>query len=186
MKKLDGTTAALLDKNILLIHSKIEGDTVLHVYRCLAILEGRGSPDVEIRIFTSGGNVRAGLDIYDALRRYKGKKTGVVYAYARSMGAIILQACEERICLQHAAVLIHHINTQSVSLDVLEDNERFEKMRQSMWTDQRALYAILAKRTGKSEEEICEACKKDRDMDAKEALAFGLIDRIESDGFEKK
>ncbi|NQV88073.1 MAG: ATP-dependent Clp protease proteolytic subunit [Parcubacteria group bacterium] len=38
---------------------------------------------------------------------------------------------------------------------------------------------MLVKRTGKEESEIRETCKKDQDMSAKEAKAFGLIDRIE-------
>lgn len=180
--------AALLEKNVVVLSLKVDGDMVMHVYKCLAILESRDSPDIEVRIFTNGGSVRAGLDIYDALRRYKGKKTGVVYAYARSMGAIILQACDDRICLQHAAVLIHHINTQSISLDVIEDPKRLAKLRESMWTDQRAIYGILVQRTGKSEKEIRDTCKKDQDMSAAEAFKFGLIDRIEigSEGGIKK
>jgi len=169
----------LLRERIVVLKGKVDGNMVMHTYRCLAILEGQGSPDIEVRIFTDGGSVRAGLDIYDAIRRYKGKKTGVVYAYARSMGAVILQACDERVCLPHASVLIHHVNTQSVSLDVLEDEERFSNLRSSMWNDQKAIYAILIERTGKGEEEIRDTCKKDKDMTATEALAFGLIDRIE-------
>ena len=178
-KDIESAFVALLAKNIILLEGKVCGDMVMRVYKSLVMLEARGSPDIEIRIFTGGGSVRAGLDIYDALRRYTGKKTGVVYAYARSMGAIILQACEDRVCLEHATVLIHHVNTQEISLDVIEDPKRFAKLRESMWTDQKALYAILVKRTGKREKEIRDTCKKDQDMGAEEALKFGLIDRIE-------
>jgi ATP-dependent Clp protease protease subunit len=178
-KDIEKAIAALLAKNIILLEGKVCGDMVMSVYKSLVILEARGSPAVEIRIFTDGGSVRAGLDIYDALRRYAGKKTGVVYAYARSMGAIILQACEERVCLEHASVLIHHVNTQEISLDVIEDPKRLVKLRESMWVNQKALYEILVNRTGKSEKEIRDTCKKDQDMNAEDALKFGLIDRIE-------
>lgn len=171
----------LLDQGVFLLDTKVHGGMVEHVYDCLTRLESKGSPEVEIRIFTNGGDVRAGLDIYDALRRYKGKKTGIVYAYARSMGAIILQACDDRVCLPHARVLIHHINTQSISLDVIESPKNLAKLRHSMWADQKALYAILTMRTGKSESVIRDTCAKDMDMNATEAKAFGLIDRIEFD-----
>jgi ATP-dependent Clp protease protease subunit len=175
-----GNKIALLAQNIILLDDEIVGKMVNYTYECLEDLMGRAAPDVEVRIFTNGGSVRAGLDIYDALRRYPGKKTGVVYAYAHSMGAIILQACDDRVCLPHARVLIHSVNTQSVSLDVLEDPKRLKELRKSMQIDQQSLYAILVERTGKSKDEIVNVCKRDAEMKAEEALAFGLIDRIES------
>ena len=178
-KRPNDIDQALLKNGVLLIEGEVKGVMVEHVYECLQILEAKDSPDIEVRIFSGGGSVRAGLDIYDALRRYKGKKTGMVYAFARSMGAIILQACDERMCLQHASILIHHINSQSVSLDTIENPKRFEQFRKSMQADQKSLYRILMKRTGKTEAEIRKTCSKDQDMNAEQALAFGLIDRIE-------
>ena len=175
----DGLKAGLLKQNILLLNNEVSGPMVDYVYACLAELECRGSPAIETRLFTNGGSVGAGLDIYDALVRYKGQKTGVVYAYARSMGAVILQACDKRVCLQHASVLIHHVNQKSVSLDVLEDEQRLAELRESMRVDQRAIYEILVRRTGRTEEEIRAVCKKNEDMDAVAAKAFGLIDEIE-------
>lgn len=182
MKWSEESKSELLNRNILLIEGDVEGKMVTFVYDSLHLLEIRNCPDIEVRIFSNGGSVGAGLDIFDALYRYPSKKTGVVYAYARSMGAIILQACTERVCLQHANILIHHINTQSVSLDVIDNKARLAKLRQQMWSDQKSLYTILAQRTGKSESEIRRVCKKDQDMTASEALAFGLIDRIERSG----
>jgi ATP-dependent protease ClpP protease subunit len=81
--------------------------------------------------------------------------------------------------LEHASILIHHVNSQAVSLDVLDDPKRLKKLHAGMQSDQRSLYDILMGRTGKSEEEIRSTCRKDEDMNATEALAFGLIDRIE-------
>ena len=169
---------ALLDRNILYLEGDVEGEMVNQVHQSLMILDGRGSPPIEIRIYTNGGDVHAGLAVYDFLRRYEGKKTAVVYGYARSMGAIILQACEERVCLAHSTVLIHHVNAQEVSLDDLEDEDRLNRLRDSMRQDQETLYEILVERTERTKEEVRDACKKDKDMTAMEALDFGLIDQI--------
>jgi ATP-dependent Clp protease protease subunit len=180
MPKLDTESLkGLLKQNVLVFDGDVKGDMVVSTYESLAVLESRESPPIEVRIFSNGGSVAAGLDIYDALRRYKGKKTGVVYAYARSMGAIILQACDERVCLPHAAVRIHHVNVSEISLDDLMDKRRLDKLKKEMTERQQALYAILARRTAKSIPQIRATCKKDRDMSAEEALGFGLIDRIE-------
>ncbi len=169
---------ALLERNVLYLEGDVCGEMVDQVHLSLMELDGRGSPPIEIRIYTGGGDVHAGLAVYDFLRQYKGKKTGVVYGYARSMGAVILQACDERLCLPHSTVLIHHVSKTSVSLDELEDPDRLDRLRKSMQTDQETLYEILVARTGRSKDEVREACKKDRDMTAKEAFEFGLIDRI--------
>lgn len=175
---LTTTQSALLESNVIYLEDDVGGRMVDQIHLSLMELDGRGCPPIEIRIFTNGGNVHAGLAVYDFLRRYKGKKTGVVYGYARSMGAVILQACDERLCLPHSTVLIHHVSQTSVSLDELEDPDRLDRLRKSMQTDQETLYEILVARTGRSKDEVREACKKDRDMTAKEALEFGLIDRI--------
>ena len=96
------------------------------------------------------------------------------------MGTIVLQACDERVCLEHAVVLIHHVkNDQLISLDMLESRDKRAKLLKSMRADQKALYDILAKRTGKSVAEIRRVCRKDVDMIAEDALKFGLIDRID-------
>jgi len=131
-EKWDEIVEILLSKKVLILRGDVNKDMVLHVYKCLLVLEAQNSPDIEIRFFTEGGEVKSGLDIYDALRKYKGRKTGIVYSRARSMGAVILQACEERVCLKHAVVLIHNVRASSISLDEIDDPNRLTKLRQIM------------------------------------------------------
>ncbi len=177
-QELSPNQFALLERNVLYLEGEVRGEMVDQVHFSIMELDGRGSPPIEIRIYTGGGDVHAGLAVYDFLRRYEGKKTGVVYGYARSMGAVILQACDERLCLPYSTVLIHHVSTTSVSLDELEDPDRLDRLRKSLQADQETLYEILVTRSGKTKEEVRDACKKDKDMTAKEALDFGLIDKI--------
>jgi len=172
------TRLKLLERGIFWIHGEIIGSMMQEVLESLAILDSNGSPDVEIRITSGGGSYTIGLDVYDAIRRYKGKKTGVVYGHARSMAAIILQACEKRLALPNSRILIHNINAREVSLDTLEDEVRLQKMVRAMKTDQDAMHKILMHRTGKSKEEIEKTCAKNTEMNAKQALEYGLIDSI--------
>lgn len=171
----------LLGQKVMILYGEVDDDMLEYVLQSLTILESRGSPDVELRICTDGGEVITGMNIYDALRRYKGKKTGVVYAFAFSMGAVILQACDDRVCLPHANVLIHNVNF-SVDSAKLEDLRSFKRrLDTSLQSDQQEIYRILSARTGKSEKKIRKTSLKDMEMSAKEALAFGLIDRIEGE-----
>ncbi len=175
---LSRVQADLLKKNIIDLQGDVDGDMVLYVHDALAELIAKGSPNIDVLISSGGGKVLAGLDICDLLRFYKGKKTGIILCYAKSMAAIILQVCDKRLCAKHARVLIHHINGGSFTLDQLRSKKTMKAIKRGMERDQAQLYSILAEKTGQSRKKIVKACRKDRDMSAREALKFGLIDEI--------
>lgn len=130
---LTKTQKDLLDRNIVEItDERIEGETFYYVREVLLQLTARGSPDIEVFISCTGGMVNPGMDAYDMLRYYKGKKTGIVVGFAMSMAAILLQACDERKAYQHAGILIHHIAQGSVSLDTLRNPEKTNKMKEGL------------------------------------------------------
>jgi ATP-dependent Clp protease protease subunit len=168
----------MLEKKILLIQGKVDGDMVCYIRESVAQLICQGSPDVFVAICSGGGSVTAGLDIYDILGLYSGKKTALVFNYARSMAAVILQACEERMATTHSKIMIHHISTNDISLDTLRSEDKLNERKKAMERDQDYLYRILSDRTGKSITDITNECFKDRDMNVDEAKAFGLIDKI--------
>ncbi len=149
-----------------------------YVRTAVMYLRTKGNPDIDVTITSPGGRVDMGLHIFDLLRLYPGKKTALVVGAAASMGAIILQACEMRRCMKHSTVLIHHISTSDITLDLIRSRTRLTQFRKDMETDQQRLYAILAEKTGKTIPEINKACAKDEPMTAEGAKAFGLIDEI--------
>ncbi|MFA5652167.1 MAG: ATP-dependent Clp protease proteolytic subunit [Candidatus Paceibacterota bacterium] len=167
-----------LEKNILLIDGDINGAKFLYVKNAFANLYARGSPDITIVISSNGGDVLPGLDVFDILKLYPGKKTGLVLSGARSMAAVILQACDVRKACDHADIMIHHISRKEVTLDILRDSKRTDQMREEMEKSQAKLYDILANKTKKSIEDIRKECEKEKFMNPKEAIAFGLLDEI--------
>ncbi|MEA1929385.1 MAG: ATP-dependent Clp protease proteolytic subunit [Patescibacteria group bacterium] len=168
----------LLDRGVIEIGGKVEGKTALYVREALLRLVARGSPPITISICSEGGLVEVGLDIYDAFQVYPGKKIGLVVGYARSMAAVVLQACTQRIASRHAQLLIHHVSRREISLDVIQDAKRLAALKTSMEASQDRLYRILAARSGKSVAAIRRECKKGQDMTAEEALEFGLVDMV--------
>jgi ATP-dependent Clp protease, protease subunit len=169
---------ALLRKNRISIIDEINSETFLYVREALGIKVGEGSPPLMIHISSNGGQVVAGLDVYDLLKFYTGQKVGVVQAMAASMAAVILQACDWRVGTQHSRVLIHHVSNQYITLDIARDPEKFGKFRDRMEASQQKLYQILVGRTGKSIEEIRATCELDTSMTAQEALGYCLIGQI--------
>lgn len=176
--ELDKVQKKLLKQRIISIGGEVDGSMAMYVREALLRLMGQGSPDIKVLITSGGGSVSVGLDIYDAIRLYPGKTTGIAHGIASSMAAIILQGCTKRIAAVHSRILIHHISTREVNLDVLRDQKRIARMRDDLEKDQTKLYAILAVRTKRSINSIKNECVKDRQMTAEEALEFGLIDEI--------
>lgn len=177
--KLSAVQVALLKKNIVDILGEIDNDMAWYVREALVRLELKGSPDIEVRITCNGGSIKIGLDIYDALRFYKGKKTGIALGHANSMGGIILQACDTRKSTEHACHVIHHaISEKKFSLTTLLDEEKMKFEREQMQKSSNYMISIIARRTGKSLNEIDKKCAEDKAMTPQEAFDFGLIDEI--------
>ena len=161
----------LLEKNILEITGGIEANEKMFFYVEEAILRltAKGSPEIEIYIRSPGGSVFTALNIYDILRYYKGKKTGIVVGYAASMAAIILQACDVRKAYRYSEILIHHIATDNVSLDIMRSKEGMARLKLRLEKSQEGQYLILSQRTGKTISEIRKECAKNKGMDPERA-----------------
>lgn len=56
---------------------------------------------------SAGGDVFAGLAIYNILKRHQGRKTGQVDGMAASIASVILMSCDERVVNTGAQVMIH-------------------------------------------------------------------------------
>ena len=188
-KKSDtGTIAAQRDQllidlaaqGVITIYGTINEMMVAKVRDMLAVARANNVEELEVQIQSRGGNVAAGLEIYDLLRVAPVKKrTGIVFGYAHSMGAVILQACEVREAPRHARILIHHISiSERTSLHVLRDPEKLRKKIAESEVTQNHINQILSKRTKRSVEEIEVELEKDAEMTTSEAIAFGLIDTI--------
>lgn len=169
---------ALLNRNIILLDGEVNAKMVDYAIGCIASLVGRGAPPATIMIMSSGGDVTAGLDIYDVLSAYPNTLEGIVVAYARSMATVILQACSKRYSYEHARIMIHHISQRQISLDVIRSERRTRALCRDMEVTQDLIYRILSRRTNQSVKRVRAVCKRNEDMTAQQALEFGLIDGI--------
>ena len=165
-------------KRIVPIIGKIDNERFTNVGELIEGLLMIGAPDIMAIISSGGGTVAVGLDIFDLLKTYPGKITGVVYRQADSMAAVILQACEERCCAKHAKILIHHVFRDNVSLDTFESPQKLKRVVAKLRNDQMSIYNILISRTNKTIRELKAVCRKEEPMAADQVIEFGLADRI--------
>lgn len=135
--------------------------------------------DVEIILNSPGGEVSAGLVIYDIIRSYKNKITMYCTGIAASMGAVIFAGGQKgrRFILPHSKVMIHE---PLIAGGLGGSATTIEKTAQTILETKSVLSKILSRHTGKTVEQINEAIVFDNYMSAEEAVKFGICDEIRS------
>lgn len=81
----------------------------------LHILDSINDDPIEILMLNFGGEVTAGMAIYDAIMLCRCHVTIKVFGCANSMGSIILQAADKRLLAPNAEVMIHMGETSYAS-----------------------------------------------------------------------
>lgn len=140
-------------------------------------LKNASTEPITIYVNSPGGEVNAGLMIYDCIVGSKVPIELVCTGLAASMGAVIFAAGEKghRHILKHSKVMIHE---PLLSNGVGGSATSIKNISESILKTREILNGILAEHTGKTLEEIDEATSFDNYMNAKEAIEFGLCDDI--------
>jgi ATP-dependent Clp protease, protease subunit len=167
----------LLNDRIVMIGSPIDDEVANVVVAQLLHLESE-DPDKDISIYVNspGGDVYAGLAIYDTLTFVRPDVRTTCVGTAMSMGAVLLAAGTKgkRTALPNAKILIHQVWTGQFggqasdveirAREVLDLKSRVEQ--------------ILADHTGQPLERVAKDTDRDHFMSAQEALEYGLIDEV--------
>lgn len=133
--------------------------------------------DISIYLNTPGGSVYAGLGIYDTMQFVKSKVATICTGMAASMGAVLLVAGEKgmRAALPHSRVMIHQPlgGIQGQASDIEITAREILKLKDE-------LYQIISDHSGQTVEKIRQDADRDYWMTAKEALKYGMIDKVYS------
>ncbi|MBA3849208.1 MAG: ATP-dependent Clp protease proteolytic subunit [Opitutus sp.] len=137
------------------------------------------APGKEIHFYmnTPGGSITAGMAVYDTMQLISSPVNVIVTGMAASMGSILLSAAKKgrRFLYPHARVLIHQplISGRMVgpASDINIQAKEMEKIRAE-------LNKILAAASGQPIEKIDRDSDRDFYLNAQEAIAYGLADKI--------
>lgn len=143
----------------------------------LMYLESEGDGPVTIYINSLGGEVNAGLMIYDAIQASKLDIRIVCTGIAASMAALILAGGRngKRYILKHSRVMIHEPLIQG---GVGGSATSIRHISDSILETREIVNGILAKHTGKTVEEVNQDTRYDNYMNAEEAVDYGICDEI--------
>ena len=170
----------LLKDRIIFLGTAID-DSVANLIGAQLLYLQMEDPDKDISLYinTPGGAVTSGLAIYDTIQFVKCDVTTYCVGQASSMGSLLL-ACgtpKKRFSLPHARIMIHQpwgmVGGQASDMRI---------QAEAILRVKTTLVEILASATGRSPEQIEKDTERDRYMDAKEALEYGLIDEILEEG----
>lgn len=173
--KIDET---LLKTRRVFLCDAVDNDSAKEVIRKLWFLElnDPGKPILFI-INSPGGSVDSGFAIWDQIKMITSPVTTLVTGLAASMGSLLSLAAapKRRFATPRARIMIHQPSIGGVIRGQATDLEIHAK---EILKTRAELVEIYSKATGKDHKTIDRALDRDTWMDVKEALEFGLLDKI--------
>ena len=171
--KLD---SQLLSQRRIFLTGEITAEKAVDFMQMMLYLSRTNEP-IHIYINSSGGNVNAGLAIYDMLQSCKNELRMYCVGQASSMAAVLLAAGQKgrRFILPHSRVMIHEV---LLSGGIGGSATSISRISDSITETRDIVNGILAKHTEKTLEEISRATSFDNTMNAEQAVDFGICDEI--------
>ncbi|MDR1273477.1 MAG: ATP-dependent Clp endopeptidase proteolytic subunit ClpP [Odoribacteraceae bacterium] len=131
--------------------------------------------DIQIYFNTPGGEVYAGLGIYDTMQYVKCDVATICTGIAASMGAVLLTAGTKgkRSALKHSRVMIHQPlgGAHGQASDIEITAREIQKIKKE-------LYQIIADHSGNPLKKVEKDSDRDYWMTAGEAKEYGMIDAV--------
>jgi ATP-dependent Clp protease protease subunit len=166
----------LLKDRVIFMTGVVEDHMANLIVAQLLFLESE-NPDKDIHLYINspGGSITAGLSIYDTMQFIQPDVSTMCVGQAASMGAMLLAggAKGKRLALPHSRMMIHQPSggAQGQASDIeIQANEIIELRR--------LLNVLLSINTGQSEKSIARDTVRDNFLSAKEALDYGLVDKV--------
>ena len=168
----------LLKDRIIFLGEEVNDVSASLVVAELLFLEAEDpGKDIQLYINSPGGSVTAGMAIYDTMQYIKCDVSTICLGMAASMGAFLLAGGTKgkRFALPNSTIMIHQpsggAQGQATEIQIVADHIAKTK---------RTLNEILAANTGQPLEVVEKDTDRDNYMSAEEALAYGLIDGVET------
>ena len=131
--------------------------------------------DIQIYINSPGGSVTAGLAIYDTMQQVSPNVVTICYGLAASMGAFLLSGGTKgkRLALPNSRIMIHQpsggAQGQAVEIEIQAKEFLFLKD---------TLNQLISEHTGQPLKKIADDTDRDHFLSPKEAVEYGLIDKV--------
>lgn len=166
----------LLKNRIVFLGSPINDQVANSIVAQLLYLS-REDPESGIQMYINspGGQVYSGMAIYDTMRMIPNKISTVAVGVTASFGTVLLAAGSkgQRYALPHATIHMHQPlgGAQGQASDIEIQAKEILRLKGR-------LNEILAEATGQDIDTIEKDTERDYYMSAKEAVEYGLVDKV--------
>ena len=182
VKSSNGITQVSADSKLLsqrkvFIEGEIDDQAACSFIKKIMLLTAENpNKEIDVLINSPGGEINSGLAMYDVIQSCKTPIRIFCIGRAYSMAAVLFASGRHgRYMLPHSELMLHepllgnHVRGNSSSIKSISDSLINTKIK---------LNQILAKHTGKSEEEVEKASSFDHYFDPEESIEFGLCDEV--------
>ena len=166
----------LLKDRIIFLTGPVTDEVADVVIAQMLFLESENpEKDIHLYINSPGGSVTAGMAIYDTMQYIKPDVSTICIGEAASMASILLMAGSKgkRFALPHSEIMIHQPlgGFEGQASDIAIHAKNILRIREEM-------YDVIVKHTGKTKKVVTVDTDRDNFLTAKEALNYGIIDKI--------
>ena len=166
----------LLRERVIFVGTPIDDQVANLVVAQLLHLESDDpEKDINMYINSPGGQIYAGLAIYDTMQFVKPDVATTCVGVAMSMGSLLLTGGTpgKRLALPNSRILIHQPSGgyEGKQADIEVHAREILELRKR--TDE-----IYSQHTGQTVEQVHEDMERDRYMTPEQAVEYGLIDRV--------
>ena len=166
----------LLRERIVFLGREIDDDIANIVVAQLLFLAAE-DPEADINLYVNspGGSVYAGLAIYDAMQHVTPDVKTICFGIGMSAAAMIVAsgAAGKRLALPNAKLMIHQGSAgfRGAPTDV-------QIAAREVASTTRQMAEIIARHSGRDEEQVLQDIDRDRFMTPEEAVVYGLVDEV--------
>ncbi|OQA46095.1 MAG: ATP-dependent Clp protease proteolytic subunit [Chloroflexi bacterium ADurb.Bin325] len=166
----------LLKERIIFLGTPIN-DQVANVIVAQLLFLDREDPEKDIQLYINspGGQVYAGMAIYDTMQLIRAQVSTIAVGVTASFGTVLLTAGAKgkRYALPHATIHMHQPlgGAQGQATEIEIQAREILRLKEE-------LNQILARHTGQTVQKIAEDTDRDRYLTAEQAKEYGLLDEV--------
>jgi ATP-dependent protease ClpP protease subunit len=166
----------LMPRVYVTFNAPIDTNTVQQLIATCAQLVNNGNDEIYLMLSTPGGNVAAGITLYNMLRALPVKLITHNVGNVDSIGNAIFLAADERYACAHATFMFHGV-AMPVNANVEERQAR--QLVRNILELQLRIGSIIEVRTTIKPSDVRKLFREARTKDAPRALADGIIQGIQ-------
>ncbi len=172
----------LLKDRIIMLSGEINDQVASTIVAQLLFLEAEDpEKDIYLYINSPGGVITSGFSIFDTMNYIRPDISTICIGQAASMGAFLLSCGTpgKRYSLPNSRIMIHQPlgGAQGQATDIEIQAKEILRMK-------KVLNEILAKNTKQTVKKIEKDTERDFFMSAKEAMEYGLVDKVLEKSFK--